>query len=124
MNSESPGSPSRHADDKPSATEPDQTSDAEDDKVAPCPPAEEAEVESEDTSTADAVQECLDADLQHRLWLKAVVPLLQLRTQETDTGIVPGVCSGRVQFAFDRMYVAACERIARILRSDLGSDQD
>ena len=57
-------------------------------------------------------------------WLKAVVPLLQLRTQETDTGVVPGVCSGRVQFAFDRMYVAACERIARILRSDLGSDQD
>jgi hypothetical protein len=122
MNSESPGSPSRHADDKPSAAEPIRASDAEDEKVDSCPPAEE--VESEDTSTVDAVQECLDADLQLRLWLKAVVPLLQLRTQETDTGIIPGLCSGRVQFAFDRMYVAACERIARILRSDLGSDQD
>jgi hypothetical protein len=122
MNSESPGSPSRQADDKPSATEPGPTSDADDNKVDPCPPA--LEVESEDTSALDAVQECLDADLQHRLWLKAVVPLLQLRTQETETGVVPGACSGRVQFAFDRMYVAACERIARILRSDLGSDQD
>jgi hypothetical protein len=29
-----------------------------------------------------------------------------------------------VQYAFDRMYIAACERIARILRSDLGCDQD
>ncbi len=122
MNSESPGSPSRHADDKPSAAEPTRTSDAGDDKVELCPPAEE--VEGEDSSSADAVQECLDADLQHRLWLKAVVPLLQIRTQETDTGIIPGLCSGRVQFAFDRMYVAACERIAHILRSDLGSDQD
>src|SRR5438045_750450 len=95
MNSESPGSPSRHADDKPSAAEPSRPSDAEDDKMNPCPSAEE--IESEDTSAADAVQECLDADLQHRLWLKAVVPLLQLRTQETDTGIIPGACSGRVQ---------------------------
>ena len=53
-----------------------------------------------------------DADVQNRLWLKAVVPLLQLRSHETDP-------SGRVQFAFDQMYVAACERVARILRRDL-----
>ena len=53
-----------------------------------------------------------DADVQNRLWLKAVVPLLQLRSHKTDP-------SGRAQFAFDQMYVTACERVARILRRDL-----
>jgi hypothetical protein len=55
-------------------------------------------------------------DLTNRLWLKAVVPLLQLRSHESDP-------SARVQLAFDLMYIAACERVARILRSDLPSDR-
>jgi hypothetical protein len=64
-----------------------------------------------------ATDEEVFADLEHeavasRLWIRALTPLLQLRSHETDP-------SSRVQFAFDQMYVAACERIARILRSDL-----
>jgi hypothetical protein len=73
--------------------------------------------EGDDPAGVDLVQECLDPDVQHRLWLKAIVPLLQLRSHETDP-------SSRVQFAFDLMYIAACERIARILRTDLSSDSE
>jgi hypothetical protein len=62
-------------------------------------------------------QQMLDPEVQGRLWIRALIPLLQLRSHEPDP-------SNRVQFAFDRMHVAACERIARILRSDLGSARD
>ena len=72
------------------------------------PPADLAELED----PCDDIPEFVDSEVQHRLWLRAVVPLLQLRTQETDP-------SQRVQFALDQMYIAACERVARILRSDL-----
>lgn len=65
---------------------------------------------------AEAIADLEHVDLQNRLWLKAVVPLLQLRSQESDP-------SARVQLAFDLMYIAACERVARILRSDLPSDR-
>lgn len=51
-------------------------------------------------------------DAQQRLWLRAVIPLLQLRSGEPDP-------SNRVQFALDRMYISACERVVRILRSDV-----
>ena len=78
------------------------------------PPSTPAE--GEEAGTEEMVPEYADADVQNRLWLKAVVPLLQLRSHETDP-------SGRVQFAFDLMYIAACERVARILRSDLPSNQ-
>jgi hypothetical protein len=52
---------------------------------------------------------------QARLWLKAIAPLLQLRSHDSDP-------SSRVQLAFDLMHIAACERAARVLRSDLGPD--
>ena len=65
---------------------------------------------------AEAATELEHVDLTNRLWLKAIVPLLQLRSHESDP-------SQRVQFAFDLMYIAACERVARILRSDLPSDR-
>lgn len=68
--------------------------------------------EGEDADDRAIVEEYVDPDLQGRLWLKTLIPLLQLRSQETDP-------NGRVQFALDRMYIAACERIARILGSDL-----
>jgi len=68
--------------------------------------------EGDDPGAEEMIPDYPDADVQNRLWLKAVVPLLQLRSHETDP-------SGRVQFAFDHMYVAACERVARILRCDL-----
>jgi len=73
-------------------------------------PAELAELED----PGDDIPEFVDPDVQHRLWLRAVVPLLQLRSHETDP-------SQRVQFALDQMYIAACERVARLLRSDLAS---
>ena len=42
--------------------------------------------------------------------------LLQLRSRESDP-------SSRVQLALDLMHIAACERIRRLLRSDLPDDQ-
>jgi hypothetical protein len=72
--------------------------------------------EADEPGTADALSELADADIQNRLWLRALVPLLQLRAQEADP-------SDRVQFALDRMHIAACERVARILRSDLPPDR-
>ena len=60
-----------------------------------------------------AVDDAADEGRQ-RLWIRCLTPLLQLRVRESDP-------SDRVQFAFDQMYVAACERVARILRSDLGA---
>jgi hypothetical protein len=63
--------------------------------------------EDRDLAVDDAADEG-----RHRLWVRALVPLLQLRTQETDP-------SPRVQLALDRMIVAACERVARICASDL-----
>ncbi len=68
-----------------------------------------------DPVLADPEQDALDAaagDVQARLWVRTLTPLLQLRSHDTDP-------SGRVQFAFDQMYVAACERVARILRADV-----
>lgn len=64
----------------------------------------------------DLVAEVIDLETQKRLWVRALIPLLQLRSRESDP-------SGRVQLALDLMFIAACERIRRILRSDLPDDQ-
>lgn len=70
----------------------------------------------EDQAVEDqAVSECPDLDMQGRLWLRAVIALLEHRPSEPDQ-------NGRVQFALDRLAVAACERATRILRSDLPAD--
>jgi hypothetical protein len=68
--------------------------------------------EGDDPGSEEMILDYPDADVQNRLWLKAVVQLFQLRSHETDP-------RGRVQFAFDQMYIAASERVARILRCDL-----
>jgi len=60
-----------------------------------------------------AIDDTADEGSQ-RLWIRSITPLLKLRSRETDP-------SSRVQYAFDLMYVAACERVARILRSDLSA---
>jgi hypothetical protein len=73
----------------------------------------EAEAEAEAENPVETAAELFRNESRDRLWLKVLTPLLQTRSHESDP-------SGRVQFAFDLMYVAACERIARILRSDLG----
>ncbi|QEH38635.1 hypothetical protein OJF2_72410 [Aquisphaera giovannonii] len=67
---------------------------------------------ADDEPALELADEPIDPELPHRLWIKAIVPLLQLRSE----GAGP---SGRVGFAFDQMYIAACERLCRIFRSDL-----
>jgi hypothetical protein len=68
-------------------------------------------------SLDDMVSEVLDLEAQRRLWLRAIVPLLQLRSHDSDP-------SGRVQLAFDLMHIAACERVSRIVRGDLHEQID
>jgi hypothetical protein len=63
----------------------------------------------------DLIAEVIDLEAQKRLWVRALIPLLQLRSRESDP-------SSRVQFALDLMHIAACERIRRLLRSDLPQD--
>ncbi len=65
---------------------------------------------------ADLVADLIDLETQKRLWLRALIPLLQLRSHDSDP-------SGRVQLAFDLMHIAACERIRSLLRSDVPDDQ-
>ncbi|MGO9924154.1 MAG: hypothetical protein ACLQIB_56865 [Isosphaeraceae bacterium] len=72
--------------------------------------------EPQDPTAEEIAQQIIDLESQQRLWLKAILPLLQLRSPDADP-------SDRVQFAFDRMTIAACERAARILRGDLSSEQ-
>jgi hypothetical protein len=61
------------------------------------------------------VAELIDLETQKRLWLRALIPLLQLRSHDSDP-------SGRVQLAFDLMHIAACERIRGLLRTNLPDD--
>jgi hypothetical protein len=63
------------------------------------------------------VTEALDLEAQQRLWLRELIPLLQLRSRDSDP-------SGRVQLAFDLMHIAACERVSRIVRGDLREQTD
>jgi hypothetical protein len=116
MTPDSTGGTRRHDDEQPDPSgdsgrnDPLDSSNEGSDRVAEVPD------EGGEFDDAEVVEEYVDADVQSRLWLRAVVPLLQLRSHETDP-------NGRVQFAFDLMYIAACERIARILRSDIASDR-
>jgi hypothetical protein len=72
----------------------------------------------DDDSAVDdeLLAEVIDLETQKRLWIRALIPLLQLRSRESDP-------SGRVQLALDLMHIAACERIRRLLRSDLSDNQ-
>jgi len=72
--------------------------------------------ETGDPTTDDLVDAAIDYESQQRLWLRAIVPLLNLRSAETDP-------SGRVQLALDLMMIAACERVGRIMRGDLAGDR-
>ncbi len=66
----------------------------------------------DDEAAQQFLDAVLDEEVEKRLWLRAITPLLQLRARDSDP-------SGRVQLALDFMYIAACERVARILSSDL-----
>jgi hypothetical protein len=70
-----------------------------------------------DMPTADElVDAAIDYEAQQRLWVKTILPLLQLRSHESDP-------SPRVQLAFDKMHIAACERLERLMRSDLVAER-
>lgn len=72
--------------------------------------------EDDDAPTVDdAIADVIDLETQKRLWVRALTPLLQLRSHDSDP-------SGRVQLAFDLMHIAACERIRALLRSEPVSD--
>jgi hypothetical protein len=68
-------------------------------------------------SPDDMVSEALELETQQRLWLRTLIPLLQLRSHDSDP-------SGRVQLAFDLMHIAACERVSRIVRGALREQPD
>ena len=51
-------------------------------------------------------------EAQNRLWIKAITPILQLRGPDAHGNV-------RVRFAFDRLQIAACERLTRLLSADL-----
>ncbi len=78
------------------------------------PPPDDPE-EPADLTAEDEVQAVLELETQKRLWLRSLIPLLQLRSHDSDP-------SGRVQLAFDLMHIAACERIRALLRSEPVSD--
>jgi hypothetical protein len=62
------------------------------------------------------MQAALDVERDNRLFLKTATPILAGRSHESDP-------SDRVQLALDLAYIALCERIGRICRSDLPSDK-
>ncbi len=82
------------------------------DEPGPTEPLTEDLAEADLADPVECAAAVLRDDSQSRLWLRAVLPILQARTNEPDP-------VNRVQYAYDRMYIAACERVSRILRSDL-----
>jgi hypothetical protein len=76
------------------------------------PPDRDDEEEPGEPTEDDMAAQVLDLEAQKRLWLRAIVPLLAARSHDSDP-------SGRVQFSIDMMYIAACERVRRLLESDL-----
>ena len=77
----------------------------------------ENDLKDDSPTDDDLVAEIIDLETQKRLWLRALIPLLQLRSHDSDP-------SGRVQLAFDLMHIAACERIRCLLRSGMPDDHE
>jgi hypothetical protein len=77
------------------------------------PSDDAADDQAEADQDAEALIDAAAQDAQQRLWLRAIIEILKQRSGERDH-------SDRVAFAEDQLMVAAYERAARILRSDLG----
>ncbi len=77
----------------------------------------EAAEEPHELTAEELIRATLEDESQRRLWLRTIIPLLQIRSHNSDP-------SGRVQLAYDLMHIAACERASRLLRSDLPSEGD
>jgi hypothetical protein len=73
---------------------------------------DEVEAAAEEMTPDEAVYAAVNQGREQRLWLKALVPLLQLRRGDSDP-------SDRVQLALDFVAIAAAERICRLCRSDM-----
>jgi hypothetical protein len=73
------------------------------------------ETDQADDQGGDEHSQALELEMQRRLMLKALTPILQLRSHDTDP-------SGRVQLAFDLMHTAVCERVVRLCHTDLPAD--
>jgi hypothetical protein len=96
-----------------SADEPDDGDDAPDDSI----PAEVPDVDdSIDDDDDECVCQCIDVESQKRLWLRAIIPLLQL--MPPDDG-VDGDPDNRVARSSRLMRAAAYDRVRRILQSDV-----
>jgi hypothetical protein len=64
--------------------------------------------DDDQSGTENAVRECLDLETQKRLWVRTLIPLLRMRSHDSDP-------SCRVQLAYDLMHIAVCERIRLML---------
>lgn len=73
----------------------------------------------DEVDTEDEVDD--DGEATNLLALNEILPFSQYRLTLTEFDAPP---SDRVQYAMDMALIAACERVARILRSDLSADQN
>ena len=71
--------------------------------------------DTEAPAADDLVAEVIDLETQRRLWIRSLIPLLQLRSHDSDP-------SGRVQLAFDLMHISVCDRIRQLLHADVPSE--
>jgi hypothetical protein len=73
---------------------------------------DDTEAPATDTADLTAEQEIgavIDLESQKRLWVRSLIPLLQLRSRDSDP-------SGRVQLAFDLMHISVCDKVRALLQ--------
>jgi hypothetical protein len=83
-------------------------------KIDPVPDHDDDD-QASGQSCDEMVDAAIDFELQQRLWIRTALEVIKTRTQESDP-------SPRVQLAFDLMQIAAAERIARLMGTDLAAD--
>src|SRR5258708_7976085 len=80
----------------------------------PSTPSDPDDDEPVNPDVEEFLESIVDLEAQRRLWLRAILPMLQSRL---DVDV-----NDRVQWAYDKMRIAACERMVRLLGSDLVDD--
>lgn len=87
---------------------------------------DESPIDDGEDDGFDCSHECIDVDPEYlavqssdRLWLKAILPFVQLAAGGKMPIELPHDTRGRLKYASWEMTIAACERAARIFRSDL-----
>ena len=79
-------------------------------------PPEAAEPDIDELDATDAADMHLQDIADDRAWVHTALAVIQARFADQDA-------SGRVQLSFDKMSIAAAERIVRCLRKDLAADK-